>query len=201
MNYELRTMKLRTMKLRTTNYELRTKNYELRTTNYELRTTNYELRTTNFLHMRNILWLPSWYPNELTPFDGDFIQRHAQSVAVLHRVEVLHVINDKSGKVTDYIKEEVSNKGNLTERIIYYKPLTTGIGFVDKILSSVKYMRLYKKAVQKYIAVEGKPSFVHVHIAMKAGVIAIWLKKKFAANISTSLVCYSRFKSIGRSSC
>ena len=43
----------------------------------------------------SILWLASWYPNELAPFDGDFIQRHAQSVSILHMVEVLHVINDE----------------------------------------------------------------------------------------------------------
>ena len=129
--------------------------------------------------MRNVLWLASWYPNDLAPFDGDFIQRHAQSVALLHRVEVLHIINDESGKVTDHIKEKISTKGNLTERIIYYRSPGTGISFLDKLLSSLKYMRLYKRAIQKYIVVKGKPSIVHVHVAMKAGVIALWLNQKF----------------------
>ena len=129
--------------------------------------------------MRKILWLASWYPNQLAPFDGDFIQRHAQSVALLHRLDVLFVVNDVSGKVTRDIKEEVSDNGNLCERIIYYHSFKTGIGFIDKILSSLKYVRVYKKAVQKYISRNGEPLFVHLHVAMKAGIIAMWMQRKF----------------------
>ena len=65
--------------------------------------------------MKNILWLTSWYPNRLAPFDGDFIQRHAQAVALLHKIEVLFVVNDLSGKITRHTKEEVYSNGNLTE--------------------------------------------------------------------------------------
>ena len=35
-----------------------------------------------------ILWLPSWYPNKLDPFDGDFIQRHAVAVSAFVPVHV-----------------------------------------------------------------------------------------------------------------
>jgi glycosyltransferase involved in cell wall biosynthesis len=130
--------------------------------------------------MRNILWLTSWYPNKLAPFDGDFIQRHAQAVALLHQVDVLFIINDVHGKVTDRVKEEVSKSGNLSEKIIYYHNRRTGIRFLDKLLSSLKYIQLYKKSVNKYISENGKPSFVHLHVAMKAGIIALWLKRKYA---------------------
>jgi Glycosyltransferase len=129
--------------------------------------------------MRNILWLASWYPNRLAPFDGDFIQRHAQAVAQLHRIELLFVVNDVTGKITRDTKEEVYRDGNLTERITYYHSFKTGIGFIDKILSTQKYVRIYKKAVQKYIAGNGQPLFVHLHVAMKAGIIAMWLQRKF----------------------
>ena len=27
-----------------------------------------------------VLWLCSWYPSEVEPFSGDFIQRHAEAV-------------------------------------------------------------------------------------------------------------------------
>lgn len=129
--------------------------------------------------MRNILWLASWYPNRLAPFDGDFIQRHAQAVAQLHRIELLFVVNDVSGKITRDTKEEVYKNGNLTERITYYHSFRTRIGFIDKILSTLKYVRVYKKAVQKYMAGHGKPLFVHLHVAMKAGIVAMWLQRKF----------------------
>ncbi len=30
-----------------------------------------------------VLWLASWYPDELEPKNGDFIQRNAKAVAAL----------------------------------------------------------------------------------------------------------------------
>jgi len=36
-----------------------------------------------------VLFLPSWYPNETSPQNGDFIQRHAQAVSELCDVTVL----------------------------------------------------------------------------------------------------------------
>ena len=77
------------------------------------------------------------------------------------------------------LSTELSSAGNLTEKIIYYHPAKTGIKLIDRVLSHWKYMSLYKKAVTEYIAVNGKPGNVHVHIAMKAGLVALWLKKKW----------------------
>ncbi|MEP6616166.1 MAG: glycosyltransferase [Ginsengibacter sp.] len=127
----------------------------------------------------NILWLASWYPNRLSPFDGDFIQRHAQAASLLNNVHVLYVVNDPSGKVTGSIKEEVNHDGNLTETIIYYKSFKTGIRVIDQFLSSAKYLNIYKRTVRRHISSQGMPVFVHLHVAMKAGIIALWLLKKY----------------------
>ena len=126
-----------------------------------------------------ILWLCSWYPNKLKPFDGDFIQRHADAISLLHEVQALFIKKDEEGKITKNIKEETNITGNLTEKAIYYKPLRTGIRIIDKIISDRQYKKLYRSAIQKYFEENGQPSFVHVHVAMKAGIAALWLKKKY----------------------
>jgi glycosyltransferase involved in cell wall biosynthesis len=126
-----------------------------------------------------ILWLASTYPSALHPFDGDFVQRHAQAAALFTGIEMIHVIKDADGRFTDDVKETVTINDLLTERIIYYKPFKTSIAFIDRLFSGLKYKRLYRDAVKKYIEQNGKPAFIHVHIAMKAGLAALWLKRKF----------------------
>ena len=114
-----------------------------------------------------ILWLPSWYPNQLAPFDGDFIQRHAQAAALYSsNVYVIRVVPDKNAVVTKNVKTEIGKQNNLTEHIVYYKRSTSLFG---KIIGSYKEIRLYRQAIRHCIKQNGKPSFVHVHVAMRMG--------------------------------
>jgi len=126
-----------------------------------------------------ILWLASWYPSDLFPFDGDFIQRHARAVSLFCDIEVIYVVKDAEGLYTRDIQETTTHNNRLTERIIYYKPLQTSFGLFNRILSTLKYQRVYKKAVNNYVAQNGRPRLVHLQIAMKAGLTALWIKKKY----------------------
>ena len=126
-----------------------------------------------------VLWLASWYPNQLDKFTGDFIQRHARATALFSDIEVIHIVKDAKGVVTKNVKEIVASTGRVTEKIIYYKPVKTYVRIIDRFLSSVQYKKLYKQAVKKYIVQNGTPSFIHVHIAMKAGLTALWLKRRY----------------------
>ena len=38
---------------------------------------------------------------------------------------------------------------------------------------------LYKKAIKKYIEKFGQPDCLHVHVAWKAGMVAMWVKRKY----------------------
>jgi glycosyltransferase involved in cell wall biosynthesis len=127
-----------------------------------------------------ICWLASWYPTVLSPFNGDFIQRHARAAALYNEIEVFHVVKDEAGIVTKDVKEVVTKNGNLTERIIYYKPLKTGLPLIDRFISDRRYKRVYKAALLEYSSVPGKPALVHVHVALKAGLMARWYQKRFA---------------------
>ena len=135
-------------------------------------------RSKNKSEMK-VLWLASIYPSKLFSYDGDFIQRHARATALYCQIEVLHIIKDENGSLTKDVKEIINTDGNLTERIIYYKPVKTSIKILDRLLSSLKYKQLSRAAVKKYIADNGKPHFFHLHVAMKAGLTALWAKRKY----------------------
>jgi len=129
--------------------------------------------------MKKVLWLASWYPNKLSPFDGDFLQRHAKAVALYERVHVIYIVKDDKRIITQDIKTDNTTHGDLTEEIIYYSSFKTGIKILDKYFSQRKYNQLYKKAINAYIAIDGKPDLVHVQIAIKAGLAALWMKRKW----------------------
>lgn len=126
-----------------------------------------------------VLWLTSWYPNKLFPLNGDFVQRHAQAVSLFNTVDVIHICRDGKGAVTKTIKQESNACGNLSEQIIYYHSFTAGIKVIDRIFSTIQYRKVFKRVIKKYIAENGKPDLVHVHVAMNAGILALWIKKEF----------------------
>ena len=128
---------------------------------------------------KNILWLPGWYPNILSPYDGDFIQRHARAVALIQELTVIYVKKDEKGVVTKNVKTISNLQGNVREIIVYYHSLKTRIWFLDKILSSAMHKKVFKKVLSDYIVENGKPELAHVHVILKAGLLAIWLKKQF----------------------
>ncbi len=124
------------------------------------------------------MWLVSWYPNKLSPFNGDFIKRHAEAVSLYHDVQVIYVVRDAKGLVTKDVSTEELVKQGLAEKIIYYYTPSVRLSIIDKYLSEAKYRKLYKQAVNEYTDKSGVPALSHVHVGMKAGVIARWLKKK-----------------------
>jgi glycosyltransferase involved in cell wall biosynthesis len=126
-----------------------------------------------------ILWLASWYPNPVDPFDGDFIQRHARALAKFTPVTVIYVaqlgvdFNVKNDKIIEREEEGVK------EKIVFFRYKKTGLHLFDKFLYNLKYYRIYKKIIQQYFIEAEKPDIVHVHVPMKAGIIARWIFKKW----------------------
>lgn len=124
---------------------------------------------------KRILWLCSWYPNRTDPFDGDFIQRHARAAALLHDIHVIRVIGDPDlppGK-NDV---QISQQTGLTEQLIYIGKTNSLAG---RSFFFLRWNQQFRKAVQDYINVFGKPDWVHVHVPYPAGRIALWVKQKY----------------------
>ena len=126
-----------------------------------------------------ILWLPSWYPNKLAPYDGDFIQRHAKAVSAYIPLHVLHIIRDEKGTITKSLKIEENKSGNLAEVIIYYYSRKRNLKILDRFLSMNKFGKIYRDYISLFFKANDLPELVHVHISFKSGLIAGWIEKRW----------------------
>jgi len=118
-----------------------------------------------------ILWLASWYPNPYEPVNGDFIQRHALAVSKLIPVDVIHVV--QVGKDLRTREGYIHTRENNFRELIYSFPFRKwGIGFIDKIRFNIKYRFFYRNLLFKYASQYGKPQLIHVHVPLKAGLVA-----------------------------
>lgn len=121
---------------------------------------------------KKILWLVSWYPNKYDPFDGDFVQRHARAAALYDDVHVLFV---KQAEAQAEVEKVWGGGEGLTEQIVY---LPKEKGLLGKLRNYQMWLAFYQ-AQAAFILQREKPSCVHVHIPWKAGLVALWLKKKY----------------------
>lgn len=126
-----------------------------------------------------ILWLCSWYPHSGHPYEGDFIQRHARAVSQFTPLTVIYVCQD--GIAREFAKNEVTTleKEGLSERQVYFKFRKTGFALLDKIIYNLRYYKTSRRQVRDYIAANGRPDVVHVHVPVKAGLIAKWIRRKW----------------------
>jgi glycosyltransferase involved in cell wall biosynthesis len=134
----------------------------------------------------HILWLAGWYPNMLSPLDGDFIQRHAKAVSLLNKVTVIFVKKDTGGIITKDVKKDVIITDNLTEIIVYYHPWKSGVKLIDRFLSKKKYNNIYRTILKQYIDENNVPDIVHIHVALNVEWQALWLKKKYSIPLLVS---------------
>ena len=146
-----------------------------------------------------IIWLASWYPNQIHPFEGDFIQRHAEAVTLYESVHVIYVgITSASLSGKDYLKSKNANP-QLSEQVIL---LSAKSGIIGKLKGALQWYNSFKHWVEVYIEQKGKPDIVHVQVPYKAGLIALWIKRRYKIpyvitehwGIYNSIVedCYSR---------
>lgn len=131
--------------------------------------------------MKHILWLASWYPDEMSPFNGDFIQRHARAVAQRLPITVIYMAQHGPDVNVSLAGPHVGIRegGNLFEQVIYFRYRKTGLHKPDILRYNWNFFYHYRRYLRQYIARHGKPDLVHVHIPMKAGRMAIWLLEKY----------------------
>jgi glycosyltransferase involved in cell wall biosynthesis len=131
--------------------------------------------------MKKILWLTSWYPNSTDHFSGDFIKRQAEAVSIYQPLNIVYVgkYTRKSLPSNDDYNDIHSRNQNLQEHLLYY-PFT---GNDNSILSKLNSLRTYFKLHFNFIKQLRKenewPDLIHVQVAMKAGLIALYLKRRY----------------------
>jgi glycosyltransferase involved in cell wall biosynthesis len=123
-----------------------------------------------------VLWLASWYPGKTHATNGDFTERQAKAVSLLVPVAVLFVTKDEQLPAGKYVMDKAVD-GNLVVYRVYYGKTRWG-GWLEKLLSLKRFWQLQKKHIGAIMAEQGRPDVVHVQVAMKAGIGALYLKKK-----------------------
>ena len=131
--------------------------------------------------MKNILWLTSWYPNVTDPSNGDFIQRQAEAVSDFQSMKIVYVGKYLSRTAPIKIDPVVTQKGNkrLEEYILYYPSRVNGNSLLSRFLSFKAYFKRHFEFLSHLRKENELPDIVHVQVAMKAGLIALYLKWRY----------------------
>lgn len=127
--------------------------------------------------MTKVLWLASWYPSRLDGFTGDFIERQARAVSKYVQVIVLVILKDETLDFSE-VEIEKTVEENLTVYRVFYGKTNTPF-WIESFLSVKKYFTLQKQLYRQIEKEWGKPDMVQVQVAMKAGMLALYLKKKY----------------------
>lgn len=127
--------------------------------------------------MKKVLWLASWYPNLIEPLTGDFIERHAKAASSRYSVSVIHVLKERVPVISEKVFREKRVYNSRCQAIItYYKVPVYKLRWVSRVIAAYFFLKHFISEANLYISQNGKPELVHVHVCMKAGLIALWLK-------------------------
>ena len=124
--------------------------------------------------MNYVLILAGWYPSRVDRHTGDFVQRHVRAIALYEKVVVLHLVKDEAlgGRKVEI---QACRQGNLVEYIVYYNAR----GPLERGISLFRSLYLGQKMVSRIKKEHGIPSLIHVHAVWKAGLLGLWLKKRY----------------------
>jgi glycosyltransferase involved in cell wall biosynthesis len=127
--------------------------------------------------MTKVLWLASWYPNAANPFSGDFIRRQAEAVSIFQPLKIVFAGKSPLNPVKN-ISNAVTELPNLEEYLLYYDS-SNRENIFSEFRSVVSYFRIHLAWIRQMRKIGELPELVHVHVAMKAGLIALYLKWKY----------------------
>jgi glycosyltransferase involved in cell wall biosynthesis len=126
--------------------------------------------------MMKVLWLASWFPGRTDATNGDFVERQAIALGRKVSLSVISVTKDERIKPGTFETEVTTRDGIRIYQGYYGRNRWHRL--LEPLLSWRKHLVLQKKLYRMFIEAEGKPDIVHVHVAMKAGQLARWLKRK-----------------------
>lgn len=123
----------------------------------------------------NILFLSSWYPNKVTPKNGNFVQKHAEAVANHSNVSCLHAVSRNQDNLFE-IEETASN--GVYEVIIYYQKISNNIPLLASYQKLKRQQDAYKKGYQIITSKIENIDLIHLNVIFPAGIFALYLNKK-----------------------
>ncbi len=114
----------------------------------------------------HILFLSSWYPTDIKPFLGNFVEKHIDLVAQKHFVTVIDLQADTTIKSHQISKKSTNN---LTEIIIKY-PKASNV--IKQWINARKAFKIGVRSVENV-------DIIHGNIILSKGLQFIWAKKHF----------------------
>jgi glycosyltransferase involved in cell wall biosynthesis len=115
----------------------------------------------------HVLFLSSWFPSKTHPTLGNFVQRHAEAVALFTNVTVLYLSKNYKSNAFE-IEDEV--EGNVRMVRVYYN--SNGFLFRNRI-------RAFKKGIAHINFNQNKPDIVQLNMVWPEGWQALFIQQKW----------------------
>ncbi len=130
---------------------------------------------TTFAFVRqplHILFLPRWYPDRFDRQNGVFIRKHAEAVALRHRVSLVYAYGDP--ELTE-LKIEVRDEASFREICVGFPKGD------NRVLNAPRYAKAIERGLEELIPEWGKPDLIHAHVLLRTALMAERLSKRWKA--------------------
>ena len=112
----------------------------------------------------SVLFLCGWYPSRVLPTNGDFIQRHAEAVALKHQVTIMHIVTDKNLIKNLEIKSDVING------------VKTHIAYIKETKNTFQKLFLFISAFRSLLKKTPYFDIVHLNEIYPFGIFSLYIK-------------------------
>ena len=124
----------------------------------------------------NVLTLCSWYPNDNNPTLGNFVQKHADTIALQNRAVALAIF---PSTVDTSVRLVHTKRNELDELVVYYPKQEGGLVVLSKLKNFFAHRKAFKLGYLKVLELMGRPDVVHLNIVYPLGIWALWLKYRY----------------------
>lgn len=125
---------------------------------------------------RNILFISGWYPSRVEPFLGNFVEKHAEAVALDSNVAVLHACSDPQLSRKRFEHTVQTIKGVLTVHV-YFKKVRHRIPVISQLQKLFRYKKAHRIGLRILEENGWNYDLVHLNILWPAGLIAQEIKR------------------------
>lgn len=125
---------------------------------------------------KSVLFLASWYPTQLDPTHGIFIQNHAKALSQFTNVVVVYAYSFNGLTDTDI---QIKKEGNLTEILLAYPKTTLTLPIAKQYAQFNNYLSAYKKLLSYLVDNGIKVSHIQLNVAFPAAMILNLFKDHF----------------------
>lgn len=118
-----------------------------------------------------VLFLPAWYPSEVSPLSGVFIREHAKAASLYNDVVVMHAYHSLDCRIKGlYDVSDALEDGIRTIRIRYRCPSARDYSSISRALRLYSTFSYFRRFVRQ----GWRPDIIHAHV-YSAAVTAVIL--------------------------